>query len=79
MKRAFTSLLLLVGGCGPSEECRSYLQCQRAIDASVDVAAYDDGGACWALPQAARECTATCVQALAALRELPELPAICRE
>lgn len=84
MRAAFTSLLLLAGACGPSPECRSYVQCQRAVDATVegvdvDVVPYDDGGSCWVLPQTAAECTAICVQALAALRERPEPPAACEE
>ena len=84
MRAAFTSLLLLACACGPSQECRSYVQCQQAVDdgvggVDVDVSAYDEGGSCWALPQAARECTAICVQALAALRELPDPPAACLE
>ncbi|MDP2342094.1 MAG: hypothetical protein Q8O67_14145 [Deltaproteobacteria bacterium] len=69
----------MLSACGPSQECRSYVQCQQAIDASVDVAAYDDDGPCWALPQTARECTAICVEALAALRALPDPPAACDE
>jgi hypothetical protein len=83
MRRALTSLVVLLaflgGACGPSEECRSYIACQQAIDPTVNVADYDDGGSCWGLPQTARECTAICIEALAALRELPEVPAVCLE
>ncbi len=76
------SLLLFAAACGPSPECRSYVQCQQAVDENaagidVDVSAFDDGGSCWALPESARACTAICVQALAALRELPDPPAAC--
>ena len=75
---------VLLAACGPSQECRDYVACQQAVDATVDgedvdVGAYDDNGSCWALPQSARECTAICVQALAALRELPAPPAACLE
>lgn len=82
MRAPFVSLLALVCSCGPSQECRTYVQCQQALDdgvggVDVDVSAYDEGGSCWGLPQSAQQCTAICGQALAALRALPDPPAVC--
>jgi hypothetical protein len=79
MKRALTSAaVLLTMACGPSQECRDYVQCQQAVDKEVDVTAWDEGGSCWDLPSTARACTAVCREALLALRELPDAPAACR-
>jgi hypothetical protein len=79
MPRALTSLaaLALVASCGPSQECRDYVACQGEVDDHVDVGDYEEDGACWALPSTARACTATCVQALAALQETPAAPDAC--
>jgi hypothetical protein len=68
-----------LGGCGPTETCRAWVACQRAVDASVDVAAWEDGGSCWVAPRAAAACDAQCDAALAGLRALPDPPAVCFE
>jgi hypothetical protein len=69
-----------VVGCGPSAECRAYVECQRAVDDDVDVAAWDEGGTCWQQsPRVAAECTAQCRVALDALRALPDAPPVCND
>lgn len=80
MKRVLTSavLVLLTMACGPSQECRDYVRCQKVVDVNVDVVAYDEGGSCWDLPATARDCSAVCREALLALRELPDVPAACQ-
>lgn len=78
MPRALTSLVVLaLCSCGPTQECRDYVACQKRVDDSVDVTAYDDGGSCWVLPSSARDCTANCVQALEALQQVPGAPSQC--
>lgn len=78
MRRALTSFAALaLCSCGPSQECRDYVACQEAVDDSVDVSAYEDGGTCWALPSSSRDCTANCVQALLSLQQVPDAPAVC--
>ena len=50
MPRAPTSLVVVIAlaaSCGPSQECRDYVACQRQVDPAVDVRAYDEGGSCW--------------------------------
>jgi hypothetical protein len=67
-------------GCGPSPECRAYVDCQRAVDDDVDVAAWDEGGSCWAQSaRVAATCSAQCRAALDALRALPDAPSVCNE
>lgn len=80
---ALATLVLAAGfvavfaaGC-PSQECRDYVACQIAYDDSVDVARYQDGGACWATLQASQLCTAQCKEALTALSEVPSPPPEC--
>jgi hypothetical protein len=73
---------VLVAGtiaCGPSEECRRYVECQNAVDPSVSTAAWDDGGSCWTTLQTAEACTAQCRAALDALADSPGAPAVCVE
>lgn len=72
----------LVGAGCPSEECRDYVACQKAYDATggadpVDVSVYEDGGACWGNLQSSQLCTAQCKEALAALAALENAPAEC--
>lgn len=72
--------VIVSGGCGQTSECRAYVECQRAVDGDVDVAAWDDGGSCW--QQSARvaaQCSAQCRAALDALRALPDPPPVCNE
>lgn len=68
-----------VGGCAlpPAEACRAYVACQTAVDRGVDTSDYDEGGRCWALPDTARTCEATCLASLDALRATPSPPAAC--
>ena len=57
--------------------CEVFVACQRAVDPSVDTEAYEDTGACWSLPDGARDCDAQCRVALDALRQTPSPPAAC--
>lgn len=68
---------LALGACGPSDECRAYVACQRAYDDTVDTLQYEDDGACWNNLQSAQLCTAQCKEALAALSQLPAPPPEC--
>ncbi len=78
MPRALTSLAVFaLCSCGPTQECRDYVACQNAVDATVDVSAYDEGGSCWVLPSSSRDCTANCIEALKALQQVPDAPAVC--
>jgi hypothetical protein len=72
------SALLAAVGCGPSEECRRYVECQRAYDPDVSTAPYEDGGPCWSGLQTAQACTAQCTAALEAFAEISDAPAVCR-
>jgi hypothetical protein len=69
------------GGAGcalpQGEACRAYVTCQNAVDASVDTAAWDEGGDCWTLPDTARRCEAQCRAALEALLDTPAPPQAC--
>jgi hypothetical protein len=67
----------LGGGCGPSETCRAWVACQQAVDASVDVTPWADGGRCWSTPQTAAVCDEQCAAALQGLASLPTLPPEC--
>jgi hypothetical protein len=60
-----------------SKACADYVKCQRAYDPTVDVSAYQEGGACWASPQEAAVCDDQCEQALDSLRQVPGSPADC--
>jgi hypothetical protein len=64
-------------GCGPSDVCRRYVQCQGEVDASVDTTPYDDGGSCWLTLQTANACSEQCREALDALADVPGAPAVC--
>jgi hypothetical protein len=64
-------------GCGPSPECKQYINCQKAYDATVDTSAYGDGGACWTTLETADACTAQCKEATAAIAATPGAPAAC--
>ncbi len=76
MPRALTSLVVVMAcSCGPSQECRDYVACQKAVDPSVETKDYDDRGVCWNLPSSARDCTAVCVEALATLQQVSDAPA----
>jgi hypothetical protein len=68
--------LLFAAGC-PSQECNDYVRCQKAYDDSVDVARYENGGACWSTLQGSQLCTAQCKEALAALADVPAAPPEC--
>ena len=74
---ASSVVIAAVSACGPSDVCRDYVACQVAVDDSVDVSAYDDGGSCWDLPSVARTCTAQCEEALRALQALAGAPDAC--
>lgn len=76
MKPAAISLAiaLLACSCGPSQECIDYVACQTVVDETVDTSDYDDDGSCWSLPSTARQCTAQCIEALAALQQVSDAP-----
>lgn len=72
------ALAALPGGCVPqSRACADYVACQQAYDASVDTSPWEPEGACWTSPQQAAACDDQCDEALAALRQLPDLPPEC--
>lgn len=60
-----------------TRECREYVACQRIIDDSVDVRAYEQDGICWTNFRTAAECTSQCGVALEALRALPDVDPDC--
>jgi hypothetical protein len=60
-----------------SDECRTYVACQAAIDATVDVSNYEEGGSCWSQAAVAFSCTEQCKEALRALRATPRPPDVC--
>ena len=61
----------------PSSTCKTYVTCQAAVDATVDVSNFVEGGSCWVDPQTAQACTDLCSEALKALRALPRPPSAC--
>jgi hypothetical protein len=61
----------------PSATCKTYVTCQAAVDATVDVSNFVEGGSCWVDPQTAQACTDQCSEALKALRALPRPPSAC--
>jgi hypothetical protein len=71
------AVAVAVAGCGPTPTCRAWVACQQAVDPSVDVTAWDEGGRCWSTPQTAAACDAQCEVALSALQALPALPPAC--
>lgn len=70
-------VLALAAACGPSDECRRYVACQKAFDPSVDTQPYDDGGSCWGALQTSLACTQQCSDALDALAQVPGAPPEC--
>lgn len=71
------ALVAAAAACGPSEECRRYVECQQAYDPNVSTAPWDEGGSCWSTLQTSQRCTAQCIAALDALAQIPDAPAAC--
>jgi hypothetical protein len=72
-------MLVAVGlsACGQTDTCKSYVECQQAVDSTVDITDYKVDGACWAQPAVARTCDAQCTSALTAIQSTPNPPASC--
>src|SRR4051812_40029359 len=68
---------LLAAGCGPTDECKRYVACQRAYDSGVDTSAYDSGGSCWTTLQTENACSAQCREATEAIAKIAGAPAVC--
>ena len=73
----FVLAIPVTSACAPTPECKQYVACQKAYDASVDTSAYGDGGSCWTTLQTANACTAQCKEATAAIAATPQAPAAC--
>ncbi|OGQ17157.1 MAG: hypothetical protein A2138_27110 [Deltaproteobacteria bacterium RBG_16_71_12] len=70
------SLVTAALGCAtePSDQCLAYAACQQGYDevtgnAPVDVAQYQEGGACWDSAENAARCTDDCEAGLALLAD----------
>ena len=70
-------VVVVAGACGPSDECKRYVACQKAFDASVDTTPYEAGGSCWTTLQTETACTEQCKEALDAIAATPSAPAAC--
>jgi hypothetical protein len=66
-------------GCSlpSSEACQRYVECQAAVDDSVDTTPWKEGGSCWKNPQTAAACDQQCEEALDALEQIPDAPEVC--
>ncbi len=76
-RAAAVVIVVAVAACGPSEVCKRYVACQKAVDPSVDTAPWEDGSACWTTLQNANACSEQCRVALDALAALDDAPAAC--
>jgi hypothetical protein len=77
MRIILTTALTATVACGQTDACRLYVDCQKVVDGTVSVAAYEPNGECWSQPAIARTCDDQCSEALSALRKTPGAPQVC--